>query len=95
MPANNEKAWRKLMLWQGEMNATVKNLSDNQDELRAHQDAFLSTHYACREEILARLVGLETIAKQEGKRWGIIAGIISGIIVAVISTVIIWAITGL
>ena len=76
-------AWReKLAEWQGGQNATIKDLAKNQDDLEDQIAALWKVHRHCREEVILKIKELEIIAKQAGKRWGIIYGIIASVITA-------------
>jgi len=78
MTQQNEVAWHeRLAEWQGEMNVTIRELNKNQDELQ-ERIAILRVDNAV----------LQSLARQAGKRWGVVGGIISGVVVGVVSTLI-------
>ncbi len=81
MPTQNEIAWHERHSeWQGEMNATVRELNKNQDVLEANQTAIslridkLSTDNAVAAALAIRA----------GRRWGVIGGIVASVITALI-----------
>ncbi len=89
----NDVAWReKLAKWQGGLNATIKDLAKNQDDLEEQINTVRACHYACREEVILKLTELEVAAKQAGKRWGLIYGIIASVVTAIITFIITHAI---
>ena len=62
-------AIRKLAAWQGGVDATVKSIVKNQDELERRVQALWASHSECREQTLTALTTLETTAKLEARKW--------------------------
>lgn len=99
MPGKKNMAWlEKLAKWQGKIGAVVSELSKNQDELDERYTGLWKAHAQCREEMLTAITELKTVAKQEGRRWGLIVGLIAGsiasIIVGIITALIMKALGG-
>lgn len=93
MPSKADTAWlQALAKWQGKIDTMITEVNKNQDELDVRLTGLWEAHAKCREQILTSITELRTIAKQEGKRWGVLvglmAGILSGIIVGAISALI-------
>ena len=77
----NDIAWRETLAnWQGQINAVVKGLGKNQDDLENWALTMQKNCHECREELLIKITNLEAAAKQIGKRWGIIYGVITAIL---------------
>ena len=74
MVKRNEIAWHeRLAEWQGEMNATVREINKNQDILEKKNG-----------QLLVEVAVLKTLAKQSGRRWGLICGVVAAVITALI-----------
>ena len=86
---NGDANWvRKLAEWQGGINATIKGLARNQDEIEKRLQAIWDSHAACREQVLTTLATLEANAANEGRRQGLITGAIVSIIVGAVITMV-------
>jgi len=88
MPLTDEEL-RSFMKWQGKIDAVVKELNHNDDQLEIQLTTLWKAHTKCREEWIKAIVGLETVAKQAGKRWGMIVGFLSAAVAASIAGAII------
>ena len=74
MAKQNEIAWHERHSeWQGEINVIVRELNKNQDVLEKKIEIL----------IIDNAVAI-ALAKQVGRRWGVIGGIIAAIITALI-----------
>jgi len=79
---------RELAEWQGSVNATMKGLAHNQDEIDRKVDAIWKSHTACREQVLTSLATLEANAKNAGRQQGLLVGGLVSIIVGIVVTAI-------
>ena len=68
----------------GQLNATLRSIDKNMDELADKYDYITKCHYACREEVLKKLVELKVLARaearDEAKQWTLKVVTISAIL---------------
>jgi hypothetical protein len=72
----NDTGWReKHAETHGELNATLRAIDKNIDELAAHAAENANHYVKCREEVLGKIIELNIIAREaakaEVKNWGI------------------------
>ena len=75
---------RALSKWQGKIDAIIKGLNHNDDDLHKQINHLEGLHVSCREQVLHSLTKLQAgateEAKHEAKKWAIRVGIASGAI---------------
>ena len=68
----------------GQLNATLRAIDKNMDELHDKYEHVTKSHYTCREEVLNKLTTLTVLAREEvraeAKKWAVKVAVISAIL---------------
>lgn len=85
-------AWReKLANWQGGLNATVKELAKNQDELQEELTVIRQRQIKFREKMIKAVAVLQADASRAGRNKGIIIGVLASVVGGIILTIMLRA----